>query len=292
MSDLFKSLMSLDAVDNRDIAVQRAPFGYVGGKSRSIPNLMPLLPYRDKWVDVFGGSGIVTLNRKRSKILDVYNDRASGVVAFYRCLVDKVKKDALLERMEYIIHAREEFVFCKATWQDVTDDVERAARWFVMISQSFIAKGDKWARSTNTPPPFRHNKDFNSIFTAIHYRMRECQIENLDYYLCMTDYDSHNTVFYCDPPYYGADQGAYECRFTQLEHKRLLELIHNRINGFVAVSSYHNDLYHSYKWDAIHEWPALVTANAKVGNEGNARDPDYDGNTLSTEVLFIKEATR
>src|SRR5690606_25089106 len=112
MSDLFSHLCSLGSHDqpNRDIDVQRAPFGWVGGKSRSITNLLPLLPQRDKWVDVFGGSGVVTLNRQPAKILDVYNDRYSGVVAFYRFLHDKDKLEQLCDRLRFTLHARAEFV--------------------------------------------------------------------------------------------------------------------------------------------------------------------------------------
>ncbi len=96
-ADLFDDLFDMDgtADDVNRSDVQRAPYGYVGAKFKSIPYLMKHLPYKFKWVDHFGGSGVVTLNREQSK-LEVFNDRYSGVTCFYQCIQKKDTCDALV----------------------------------------------------------------------------------------------------------------------------------------------------------------------------------------------------
>jgi DNA adenine methylase len=271
--------------DKRE-SYQRAPFGWPGGKSESLKHILDKLPYRRVFVEAFGGSGVVSINRKKS-VLDVYNDRYGGIVAFYRCLRNSECRQKLIERLNLTPHAREEFVWSRDTWDKVEDDVERAARWFVSVQMSFGGLGRNFARTVDSKPPIKNNLD---LFNPVGNRFREIQIENLDWKQCLKDYDSYDTVFYLDPPYYKSDGGIYEHTLHRHEqHVELLETIF-RTKGFVALSGYANDLYDKYNWSERHTWDVSVTIKANAFNDENHQVDNVHTrmSKRAQEVLWIK----
>jgi DNA adenine methylase len=266
---------------------ERAPFTYMGSKFSSLHEILPRLPYRNSYIEPFGGSGVVLLNRRVSKI-DVFNDRYAGVVAFYRCLRDKDKLDALIERIELTIHAREEFIWCRDTWENVEDDVERAARWYYMIQTSFLSKGQAFARTTSTPF-VQWLKSKLPIFPAVHFRLQEVIIENQHWKQCIKDYDNENAVFYLDPPYLGVGSGVYKHGFQESDHVELLNAIQS-MRGFVALSGYPNKLYDSYKWDYVYTWDVCEKALGFAFQEtNNQKGKETRSRSRKQECLWVRE---
>lgn len=268
----------------------RAPFGWPGGKWRCLQYILPKLPVRKIWVEPCGGSGIITINRRPSE-LEIFNDRHAGVVTFYRCIRDKVKCDALVERLKLVVHSREEFVWCRETWQSCTDDVERAARWYYMLRTSFSQLGRNFARATRSRDQIgiKLQRGLN-LFPTIHRRFVRIQVENLDAIQCIRDFDSRETVFYVDPDYMGADPGIYEHRVKQ---QLLLNTIKD-CKGFFAVSNYANQLYDSYQWDERLTWSVFVSMTAQSfdtdENHLRTRRNVMDRQQRAEEVLWIRES--
>lgn len=292
MSDnLLAMLHNLDDTPTKRSNYQRAPFGYVGGKWRSLPEILPHLPYRHTWVEVFGGSGVLTINRQPSP-LEIFNDRYAGVVAFYRVLRDPELVERLIKRLELTVHSREEFYWCKETWEECQDDVERAARWYYMIETSVINKMDAFARSTHSPLGIALQDQLRA-FHIIHRRFKKIIVENLDWSMCLRDFDGPETVFYCDPPYLDTDGGSYVHKFSKQDHIQLLNQIQST-RGFVALSGYENELYDSYKWDDRITWKTFTTARVQAFTDTNHLIGMEDTlKTLRTkEVLWIKEARK
>lgn len=276
MTDLYQKLNELDDVCKGRGGVVRAPFGYVGGKYQSVQKILKYLPHTDRWVEVFGGSGIVTINREPSKF-EVFNDRYAGVVAFYRCLRDKEKVERLIQRLDLTVHSREEWVWCFETWADCNDDVERAARWFYYWKTSFAQRGDAWARSTN-PGSILSPRVKNCLpgIEKLHSRFKNVQVENLDFRRCILDYAHSDTVFYLDPPYLGSGKCYQGTDFLEQDHEDMLDLVHS-CDGFFAISGYPNPKYDPYKWDDVITWKINSTIDGK--NRGAV-----------TECLWIKDA--
>lgn len=286
--DLIRMYADLDDTPVTREAYVRAPFDYPGNKVDSLEHILPLLANLDVFVDVFGGSGIVTLNRKPSK-LDVYNDRWSGVVAFYRCMREESKLDALIERIKLTPYAREEFVWCKQTWEDCTEDVERAARWYTLVQCSFGGLARNFGRALGASRPLAR-KIYENIpdFSAIHERFKMVQVENLDFRQCFVDYDSPMTCFYLDPPYY--ENNIYQVDFRKQDHLEMLDKIF-KCQGFVALSGYPNEAYSKFPWDAIHHWPRKdrMKTQATETDTGNVLGMDMTRGDVE-EYLWIKEA--
>jgi len=246
---------------------------YPGSKYESLPHILGRLPYMDVFVDVFGGSAAVLLGRRPHK-LEVYNDRFSGVVDFYRCVRDHL--EPLCERLELIMHSREEWERCKETWDQpdpntVEGLVERAARWYYIVAYGFGGIDRGWARNLKANAVISGQIQRKlPMFRTIHERLKKVQIENQDWFQCMLDYDSESTVFYLDPPYLDQDNQHYK---HVVDHKVMLEWIF-KMKGFVALSGYPTPLYDTYPWDECVSWP-------RTNNLGFKEDV--------TEVLWIKE---
>lgn len=278
-NDLFAMMMAMeDTPIIRENASLRAPFSYPGSKADSAEHIHPHLPYRNGYGEPFGGSGIILLQRNQCKI-EVFNDRFSGVTSFYRVLRDPKQLAALKERLALTCHSREEFEWCRDTWENVEDDLERAARWWYMHMTSFTKQGRHFARSTKskntTGNALRNSLAF---FEPTHRRLANVIVENQDWRLLLKDFDCKDMVWYMDPPYVAYSKGKYKHEFTKADHYELCERIFG-LQGFVALSGYGDqetkDIYDRYPWDEVHQWEvtgymqsyAFTETNNMLGNE-------------------------
>lgn len=271
--DLDAANVHENEIDRRDIS--KMAFGWCGSKIADLEHILPRLPYRKGFVDMFGGSGVVTLGRAPSKF-EVYNDNFSGVTDFFRCIREKELSVKLEELLQTYFHSREEWYRCHSTWKDTIDPVERAAKWYYMNSYSHSAVGRTLGRQKNT-----HNGLSGVHFTktlhfrTLHERFKRVFIENLDFRTMFRDYSHPETVIYCDPPYLETDKTNYfGSKFDEGDHKDLLECIF-KSNSFVALSGHPNKLYETYNWSARYEWKHF-SVHTEDGQE-------------RTEVLWIKE---
>lgn len=290
-NDYYKMMMD-DFEHEPDIKIRekyiRAPFGWPGGKTDSLRYLLGAMPVRRIDNEVCGGTGVWSMNRTDKKTeLKVFNDRHAGLTSFYRVVRDKVLLDALLARLELTVHSREEFIWCRDTWEHTVDEVERAARWYYMVKMSFSQLGRNFARSTNCRS--QHAGVITrglDLFPAVHTAMQRCQIENLDVIQALEDFDSEDTVHYVDPDYITAYSGIYK---HTVDHKKLLACIFSR-KGYVALSGYKNELYDSFKWDDRLTWkvPVTMTSQAYTVSNHLAHKKDQMPRGEAEEVLWIK----
>lgn len=293
--DIFEELemedVAEESVPDGKRMILRAPFAWPGGKSRSLLRLLPLIPYGDRYIEPFGGSGIVLLNRKPSR-LDVFNDAHSGITAFYRCLHDPDLLKQLLARLQYLIYSREEFVWCAETWQTHTDTIERAARWWYSIRTSFGSQGRNFGRVINQSTQLQKIQDLGTELTIVANRFKRVLVENLDFAECMTTFDDYNAVFYVDPPYYHAHNAAVypTTPFKEQDHVRLLDLIF-KCRGFIALSSDDNILYSERDWDDKFTWEARSTIQGwGIDLDSHKSAQTSPTNQIMREVLYVKHA--
>ena len=99
---------------------QRSSFGrsglpYYGGKEYMLEDLLGFLPPPNaylKYVEVFGGSGVLLFNKPRSQI-EYFNDKDKFVVKFFRVLRDNGEE--LIKRLALTPYSREERRLCALT---------------------------------------------------------------------------------------------------------------------------------------------------------------------------------
>lgn len=291
MNDLFNQLNALHGRNEqiRDRNVIRSPFAYPGGKDKICRQIIDLLPVRDIFVDVCGGSGVITINREPSRVLDVYNDRWSGVTSFFQCLRDPDKYKLLVDMINMSVHSREDFLYCKENYANMNHDVVlRACMFYIMMSKSFACMGRNWARSVNSKTSFYKSIELDH-WRMLHTIFSRVQVENLDWEACLADYDGPNSVFYIDPPYPGTFQAIYKHKFTDEMHEKMCKKIFTT-KGFVAISSYANPIYDAFPWDEKHSWDVNVTCDSKSSTDTGNRIYQGGENLRTTEVLYIKES--
>lgn len=285
MDDLSHIFDELESVEIDRNTILKMPFAWPGSKQRCLPAILPELPYKDNFIEVFGGSGAVIFNRRPCK-LDVFNDAYSGVVDFYKCVRDKYLFPKLCDYLVYIRDSRQEFLESKL-WKDINDPVERAAKWYTMIVLSFGYLGRNYNRS-GTPKTLTNKID---SFHQIHQRVQDIRLENLDWSVCQKDYAKGKSVLYYDPPYIGTDPGIYECKFTMSDLKTLCENCFE-LPGYHVISHYHHDLFNQFNWTQVIKFDHLMLMTPKVFNEQNGltgKEAFLSENRTVEEVLFIKD---
>lgn len=296
-NELFGLLMGMTNEKEIREKYLRLPFGFPGSKAHELHNILPHLPHTDKYGEAFGGSGIVLLNRTPSE-LEVFNDRYSGVTAFFRVVRVPDLREKLIERLAITLHSREEFIWCKSTWKDCADDVERAARWYYTIRYAVNSKPTStFGRSLSAKCNFAQKLPSSlNLFLPVSVRLERTQIENLDWRLCLRDYDQEGFVWYLDPTYLGT-QGNYEFELTRDDHIELCMRVHE-LKGYVALSGYDNaltnEIYNRHKWKEVYTWKrqtrALTQAfNAENNLEGYEGDTERGAKSNVKEALWIKD---
>ena len=238
-------------------------FGYYGGKLSHLSRLLPLLPPCQTYVEPFGGSAAVLLNRPQSPV-EVYNDLDGGVVTFFRVL--RERPDDLVRALELTPYSRAEFA--EACHDTSADELERARRVFVRIAQSRANKplttGGRWSYSVGKTAAgasdwqycVQHNKRgmagaVSAWLTNVDglpevvARLRTVQIECLDALDCIHRYDHPGALIYCDPPYLldtRGDGACYVHEMSEAEHIALAAELRG-CAGRVALSGYEHALY-------------------------------------------------
>jgi DNA adenine methylase len=233
------------------------PFTYYGSQYRSLPFILERLPETEYYVEPFGGSGIVLLNREK-RPHEVLNDLNGEIVNFFQVLRDH--REEFVKRLELTPYARGEFENAvERRGDDDLDAVERARLFFIRTQQGRYSRMDsertkgEWTRSTTTVRggnPQKVNKWMNKIegLGPVADRLRRVQIEQRDALQVIRDYDDSGTLFYLDPPYppeTRGDENAYGTfEFSRDDHTELLDVLQG-VEGRVALSGYDNGLYDS-----------------------------------------------
>lgn len=235
---------------------------WIGGKKllrKAILGEFPPVSEVGRYIEVFGGAGWVLFGKeRRAGQLEVYNDIDGNLVNLYRCI--KYHCGELQRELEWYLVSREQFFDCKEQ-VDVRGltDIQRAARYYVMIKISFGA--DNRTFGTNK----KNLAGSIEYLSEIRERLQDIVIENKDFENLITVYDRPDALFYIDPPYLGAEK-CYSFGFGMDDHKRLHARLGTMKGRFIL--SYNNDpviagLYSDYKTIEVERNNSLVkTANA------------------------------
>ena len=264
-----------------------SPISYYGGKGQLAPKILEYLPKHTTYVEVFGGGGALLFAKPPSPV-EVYNDIDSGLVNFFRVLRDEEKFERFYRKVVLTPYSREEQEFCKNTWNQVEDDVERAYRWFITARMGFSG-----IFGTSFTPSIDISHRNMSIQTSrwlsvieylpqFHQRIMRVQIEHLDFRQIFDVYDRETTCFYCDPPYLHStrtETNVYQHEMTTEDHKDLINILLN-VKGKVVLSGYRNEIYTILEdngWKRV-DFPTVCWAMKR--NDGT-KDPRVDSIWLS-----------
>lgn len=252
----------------------KPPAPYYGGKTRLAPWIVSLMRPHGRYIEPFMGTCSVLLAKPQSRF-EVINDLDGDVVNFFRVLRDQPEQ---LERACRLTpYARDEFHACRDRRQAVTDDVERARRWWVRVMQGFNnAPGDwcnGWSISARRGTPESRSAQ-NTIrrFEAIAERIVEVAIENAPALHVIQKFDDDDAVIYCDPPYLGTTRTGrarreqvkdYAHDMLEDDDHRELAAVLRAARGHVLLSGYDSPLYEELYdgWWRVESSVVRVAAN-------------------------------
>ncbi len=229
-------------------------FPYMGGKTMLLPKLLSIVPYRKIYCEPFFGSGRLFFNRKQSSI-EVVNDINKNIVNLMRVVRDENLYQELKKKLEFTLYARDEFNEAMQILNLNNDDensIKKAWAFFCVIIMSITHCNSRTKECFSISKEIRHGFSEKPVcfyqyvknLDLIRQRLRFTYIENSDAIEIIQKWDSEDTVFYLDPPYYPLSRksGEYRHELSVEYHRFLLETV-KKCRGFVFLSGYQNDLY-------------------------------------------------
>lgn len=236
-------------------------FPIIGGKFNILKTLLPLIPPHKVYVEVFGGAASLLLNKRPSRI-EVYNDADGELVNLFMVVRDHPNE--FLKGFKVILYSRE--IYNRWVKEPLPKDpVERAVRFYYLLRSSFSGTHDGgWKFNLTRNPAQTFFKSLRSIL-LISRRLKNVQIEKLDFRKCIEQYDRQNTFFYLDPPYYGLQY--YRVKFSEKDHLDLREILGKTKGKWLLTYNSHPMIKQMYSGFNIREIEMPKTAPHKKRGE-------------------------
>lgn len=188
------------------VAPVRPAAAYIGGKrnlARRLVSLIETIPHRT-YAEPFVGMGGVFLRRRLRPDAEVINDWSQDVATFYRVLQRHYV--AFRDMLRFQLTIRSEFERLIRVDPSTLTDMERAARFLYLQRTAFGGKVEhrNFGVSHHRPGNFDVTK-LGPMLEDLHERLAGVVIERLPFDAFIRRYDSDQTLFYLDPPYFGCE---------------------------------------------------------------------------------------
>lgn len=213
---------------------------WVGGKRILRKRIIEEFPVEfNRYIEVFGGAGWVLFGSDKHAPFEVFNDIDGDLINLYRCV--KYHASALQEELKYITHSRELFKdFISQMKATGLTDIQRAARYYIIIRSSFGAQKESFATGiTNISGKIDY-------LSEIQNRLQRVVIEHNDFGKLIKTYDRPDALFYLDPPYYEAEE-YYNRNFSTTDHERLFNVLKGIKGKFVLSYNADKAILERYK---------------------------------------------
>lgn len=276
-------------------------FPYIGGKAHHVGWMDPLFPNQfNTFVEVFGGAGWVSV--KSQKVTQsktrVYNDFNPLLANVYECLrrdpkavlalMDATPKSDLALYKQY-----QQELFGQLDWTKVQlGDVALAVKYLYLQTQVFAGT----PLSTKNVPYFTETKaggKYPSKYDTLRKKLANTDIqtrvqtitgvEQMDCIDLIKKYDSPDTFFYVDPPYYNMEF-YYSKDFPRDKHEELANTLAN-IQGKFALSYYDFDDLHQFYPENKFFWHSQSVYRSAATRSGN--NANYKTKSKGTEILIM-----
>lgn len=268
---------------------------YIGGKNKMQSFIVPFIPKDiETYCEPFSGQFWIFFGMKLEDYPNlkrvVYNDFNPLNYNLYRCINNHQK---LLEECEKLEVQQKDIQptnpvcvenfnkFQKEIFSDdfvISDepDYETAAKYVYVLTQVF--SGANPAKSKFIDLKGKYHSKFTSFKNKL--KKPEWQklfenithVENLDFQLVIEKYDSPETYFYTDPPYYVVGEGSYYSNhdFGRHDHERLANTL-KEIQGKFSLSYYDFPQLHEWFPDDEFVWERKEFVKAAAAKKGKTQ---------------------
>ena len=244
---------------------------YMGGKFELSRKLVPMIPYHERYIEVFAGGASMYFRKKKAKE-SVLNDKDNDVVNLYLSVGGHYEE--FCEHAKWLIKSREIFDRFRLELKDKEfelPDPKRAAVYYYVIKCAF---------NNNFNNPIAKQADWNvNMLKDLDYSRKQLDnvmIENLDFRDLPTRYPIKNTDFwYLDPPYViaGERNDYYFYDFNKKDHEDFVNLcnqIHDENGMFMVSYDDRKEVTDAFSNYNIHKIPCRYAGqlfNKNVKNE-------------------------
>lgn len=219
----------------------KTPITYYGGKQKLIKEILPMIQVHKLYCEPFCGGAAVFFAKEPSPV-EVINDVNSELINFYRTVQNDFV--GLEKEVRISLHSRRLHKDAQVIYENphMFSEVKRAWAVWVLASQSFSSILDgSWGYDVKKGSTTKKISNKRESFTEdLAIRLQNVQIECTDALRIITSRDSHETFFYCDPPYYNSDCGHYDS-YSKEDFTALLQKL-SSIEGKFLLSSYPSDI--------------------------------------------------
>lgn len=221
---------------------------YMGGKWYMINEIVSRLDYSKRcYVELFGGSAKVLLNKPRHKV-EIYNDSYFEIYNLFRVVRESgeefERRLKLYPVMEQILYDFRDNVI------KIRDDIDRAVKAYYLYNLSFSGNLSSLSCSFRHSVAGAYYKKLDKL-CVIAERLKGVMVLNRDYSRVLKSLSrKEDIMLYADPPYYQTEY-YYLNEFNRDDHIKLAEQLNNAKYS-VMVSYYEfegiEDLYPPGKW--------------------------------------------
>ncbi|MEM4557866.1 MAG: DNA adenine methylase [Desulfurococcaceae archaeon] len=254
--------------------------GYAGGdwfiKDELISIAMQVPLIRATFVEVFGGSGVLSQYIPRSKFTNIiYNDIDKDLVSLHEYVKNNPDLLAsILYILPYSRYVREQ-IYKNHAGRDIGGLIGAVAMFYLLRSGYFgtFREGFGVHIKPNSSTAVRYMSGIASIYSTAE-RFRDVVIECADFEYIIKKYDSNGTLFYLDPPFVSSDKTKrddfYRYTFTEADAVRLTRILRNIKGYFMLKISEDNEKY--YSSIAVDRAEIVTKKSMKLVRDGERRD--------------------
>ncbi|WP_457647358.1 DNA adenine methylase [Profundibacter sp.] len=210
----------------RSIQKTAPPAPYQGGKRNLAKRICSLIDAdrHHTYAEPFVGMGGIFLRRTRQPRAEIINDYSRDVANLFRILQRHYPQ--FLDHLRFQLTTRTEFQRLIRTTPGTLTDLERAARFLYLQRTAFGGKisGRNFGVSKDRPARFNLTT-LEPMLEDLHSRLSGVVIECLDFGEFIPRYDSRQTLFYLDPPYWGCEDDYGKEVFCRADFTRLADVL-------------------------------------------------------------------
>lgn len=188
---------------------KQSPIMYVGGKSRLVDVLKPMIPKHESYVEAFAGGANLLFSKLPSKH-EVLNDFDGNLMNFYKVVQNDY--EALIKSFEFTLISRTTFDEYKEKYKtnNYKNDLERAHIYYYLNRAGFAAdmRNPVFGTYSADKSPNLNTRNIDQMIRSAHSRLYKVIIESKSFEDVIRIYDRDNTFFFLDSPYRNTKQYA------------------------------------------------------------------------------------
>lgn len=204
----------------------KSPIKWVGGKSKMVNVLLPIMPEHKGYVEVFGGAGWLLFAKEPSR-WEVLNDLDNNLMNLFEVMKDHPQE--FISSFEYTLVSRKTFNEYKEVYKskEYKDKIHQAHILYYLLKAGVGASlpdgggcGFGIAKDRSRLKLEHIEQDVKNAYS----RLQQTTIECRDFREVIKSFDSYDTFFYLDPPYRNTARSSYPVgNFTDGDYKALQE---------------------------------------------------------------------